>query len=180
MKVYFVRHGETEWNREGRWQGSYDIGLSEDGKKQALEASFRLENKHIDAIYSSDLKRAYETAEFISKKTGNRNIIKDTRLRERRLGKIEGKTSLEVSELLSMNIDLMDIIGKDLPVDGMEPLESQFQRARQFINDLRTSDHNVAVVVSHGVTIGIMLEIITGEDFRKRKIGNCEIIETML
>ncbi|EQB69807.1 MAG: hypothetical protein AMDU5_GPLC00001G0025 [Thermoplasmatales archaeon Gpl] len=180
MKVYFVRHGETEWNREGRWQGSFDIVLSEEGKKQALDASSQFENKPIDAIYSSDLKRAYETAQFISARTGLKNIIRDPRLRERRLGKIEGKTSLEVSQLLSMNINLLDIIGKDLPVDGMEPLKSQFDRASQFINDLRKSDHKNTVVVSHGVTIGIMIEIITGEDFRKRKIGNCEIIEVVV
>lgn len=177
MKVYFVRHGETEWNREGRWQGSFDIGLSEEGKKQALEASSKFEHKPIDTIYSSDLKRAYETALFISEKTGVKKIVRDPRLRERRLGIIEGKTSLEVSELLSMNIDILDIIGKNLPVDGMEPIESQFLRANQFINDLRKTNYNNTVVVSHGVTIGIMLEIITGKDFRKRKIGNCEIIE---
>ncbi len=180
MDVYFVRHGETEWNRSGRWQGSFDVGLSELGRSQAEEASSSFSGRQFDAIYASDLRRAWETAEIIKTKTNVKEIIKDSRLRERALGEIEGKTTDEVSHLLSMDINIMDIIGKNLSVRGMETLESQFQRVGQFIEDLKKSTFENVIVVSHGVTIGVMLEIITGKDFRKRKIDNCEIIRSKL
>ncbi|MCB1223613.1 MAG: histidine phosphatase family protein, partial [Mesotoga sp.] len=68
MYIYFVRHGETEWNNSNRWQGRSDIPLSEKGRKQAeITGTFLKEHvPSVAAIYSSDLKRAKETAEIIA------------------------------------------------------------------------------------------------------------------
>ena len=63
MNLILIRHGETDWNRIGRCQGVADIVLNENGKKQARDLAHSLRDHNIKAIYSSDLKRARETAE---------------------------------------------------------------------------------------------------------------------
>ena len=66
MKIYTVRHGQTEWNKKGLYQGKTDVPLNEEGKKQAMLVKEKLKDKKIDLIISSPLKRAKETAEIIS------------------------------------------------------------------------------------------------------------------
>ena len=90
MKLYIVRHGETDWNKNKMMQGNTDVPLNQNGINQALNISKFLEDKTIDVCYSSPLSRAYETAKLI---TNNGNIIIDKRLEERELGEFEGKNS---------------------------------------------------------------------------------------
>lgn len=71
MKIYFVRHGQTEWNLKKRIQGRADKPLNEQGKQQAIETRQNLISKDIDLIICSPLLRAVETAEIINK---DRNI----------------------------------------------------------------------------------------------------------
>lgn len=175
MEIIFLRHGETVWNRSGKWQGHTDVPLSDAGRNQAKVASEKLKGEKIDAIFSSDLTRAYETARIVAENLETDDIIIDMNLRERNLGEIEGKTTLQISQIVGMNIEIADIVGNDLPVKGLEPIEMQFNRARKFLNFINNRYEKI-LVVSHGVMIGIMLNIITGEDFRSRKIENCEII----
>jgi len=89
--VYLVRHGETEWNIEHRIQGHKDSPLTEKGRQQASMLGSNLENVHFDAVFSSDLGRARETAELI---TLSKKIAVETTLalRERSFGEHEGKT----------------------------------------------------------------------------------------
>ena len=68
--LHLVRHGETEWNRDGRIQGWADTPLSERGHEQARELAATLGERSIGAIYSSDLRRAYETAEPLAQRVG--------------------------------------------------------------------------------------------------------------
>lgn len=72
MKIYLIRHGQTDWNTEGRIQGSYDSELNENGIRQAKELGARLLESQVNfsRIYSSKQKRAYKTAEIISNITG--------------------------------------------------------------------------------------------------------------
>ena len=65
--VYLVRHGQTEWNHTKRAQGQADIDLDQRGREQALKAAFELSRMRIDAVYSSDLKRAMDTARPIAR-----------------------------------------------------------------------------------------------------------------
>ena len=76
MKIYTVRHGQTEWNKKGLYQGKTDVPLNEEGKKQAMLVKEKLKDKKIDLIISSPLKRAKETAEIIS--DGKIKIITDS------------------------------------------------------------------------------------------------------
>ena len=65
-EIYLVRHGETDWNNNGRFQGHINISLNEEGKIQAQKAYERLKTIDFDLIYSSDLERAAETARIIN------------------------------------------------------------------------------------------------------------------
>ena len=94
-QLIIVRHGETEWNLNGRIQGHLDSPLTKSGRAQAEAIASRLQAIEINALYSSDLGRAYATAQIISNKTGH-HILTDKRLRELHLGKFEGLTEGEV------------------------------------------------------------------------------------
>ena len=97
MEIYIVRHGETKWNKEKRLQGSTDILLSEAGRDLAIKTGQALMNTRIDKIYSSPLKRAYETAQLI--RNGREiELIKDDRIRELNFGSFEGKSYTELIE----------------------------------------------------------------------------------
>ena len=72
LHLILVRHGETEWNAQRRNQGQSDVPLSEFGRRQAQRVAERLAGQKIDAVYASDLKRAWETAQFIAEKSSLR------------------------------------------------------------------------------------------------------------
>lgn len=98
-RLILVRHGETEWNRQMRYQGQTDIELNETGIWQAERAADRIASEKIDAIYSSDLKRARETARIIASKHGMRQMVKETPLlREMNFGDYEGLTFDQLDE----------------------------------------------------------------------------------
>lgn len=96
--IGFIRHGSTEWNRLGKLQGQLDTDLTDDGREQARLLGLRLANETWDGIISSDLKRAKETAQIISKMSGIPIIGTDNRLRERKYGQVEGTTATEREE----------------------------------------------------------------------------------
>ena len=87
--IYIIRHGQTDWNIEHRTQGQTDIALNTNGIKQAELITEKIANSKIDSIISSDLKRAYMTAQIINKKF-NKKIETDKRLREFCFGTLEG------------------------------------------------------------------------------------------
>ena len=93
-QLLLIRHGETEWNTEGRIQGFRDIGLSERGRRQAQVLARHLQGRPLDAIYASDLSRAIETAEPLARERGAAVRI-DPRLKERGFGLFEGHTYAE-------------------------------------------------------------------------------------
>ena len=94
--LILARHGETDWNRDGIWQGHGDPPLNDLGRRQATELAGRLADVSIDALYSSDLKRAYETAEIVARAKGL-GITADPDLREMDVGSWSGLTSEEIA-----------------------------------------------------------------------------------
>jgi broad specificity phosphatase PhoE len=92
--LLLVRHGETDWNAEGRLQGHTDRPLNERGRSQAKELAERLAGEGADAIYASDLTRAKETAEIVGARLGLTVVI-DADLREKNWGSWEGLTGDE-------------------------------------------------------------------------------------
>lgn len=98
MKICLVRHGETDWNREGRWQGREDIPLNQTGIKQVTASGKALKGKGYEVIVSSPLQRAKTTGEIIAKETGISEIHIDPRLIESDLGDASGMNEQERRE----------------------------------------------------------------------------------
>ena len=96
-QVLVVRHGETDWNREGRWQGQGGPGLNDSGRAQAAQIAARLARSRIDAIYTSDLARARETAVIIGDVTGHAPVP-ERGLREVDNGDWRGLTRAQVRQ----------------------------------------------------------------------------------
>jgi broad specificity phosphatase PhoE len=92
--LLLARHGETDWNAEGRLQGHTDRPLNEHGRRQAAALAARLARERIDAVVASDLARARETAEIVAERLGLR-VTLDPDLRERDWGTWEGLTASE-------------------------------------------------------------------------------------
>ncbi|HKE76166.1 MAG TPA: histidine phosphatase family protein [Acidimicrobiales bacterium] len=93
-RILLVRHGQSEWNAEGRWQGQADPPLSDLGRRQAHEAARLL--GAVDAIFASDLQRAAQTAAIISGDLGVGPVVLDPDLRERDAGEYSGLTRDEI------------------------------------------------------------------------------------
>ncbi|MGH3045242.1 MAG: histidine phosphatase family protein [Gaiellaceae bacterium] len=95
--VYLARHGQSDWNAEGRWQGNADRPLTDLGRQQAEELAERLASVPLDAVYSSDLRRARETAESVAARQGL-EVQARTELREVDVGSWSGLSRPEVEE----------------------------------------------------------------------------------
>jgi probable phosphoglycerate mutase len=90
--VYLARHGETDWNVAGRWQGHTDVPLNDAGRTQARELAETLRVHGLGAVVASDLSRAHETARIVAVALGIEVAFIDERLRERCFGVFEGLT----------------------------------------------------------------------------------------
>ena len=95
--ILLARHGETDWNRQGRFQGQADPPLNEQGRAQAQDLARRLADVPVDAVYSSDLRRAHETALIVAEPHGV-PVVTDAGLREIDVGSWSGLTRAEVEE----------------------------------------------------------------------------------
>ena len=93
--LYLIRHGETDWNVQERFQGHTDIALNDNGRSQARQLVPVCRHHRIEAILSSDLSRALETAQIIAKQLDIK-VFQDTGLREAHLGKAQGLTYAEI------------------------------------------------------------------------------------
>ena len=93
--ILLIRHGQTDWNVAGRWQGHADLPLNETGRKQARLLSERLRQWPISAIYSSDSQRAAETAAFLGQAL-DLEPVTDHQWRERHAGEFQGLTRDEI------------------------------------------------------------------------------------
>ncbi len=155
MKLFLVRHGQTNHNRERILQGQLDTELSELGKEQAKKVSERLKDHYFTKIFSSDLQRASFTAKEIAKHHET-EIIYDERLREKKYGDFTGKKSLSV--------DWSKIPGKPCdqrPPNGESPRDHAI-RVKDFIDNLE-GEGNI-LLVSHGGTIKALLHVLLGRD----------------
>ena len=170
---YFVRHGETDWNKIGRIQGLTDIPLNDFGLSQAIEISKHLSNLPISYIYSSPLKRASMTADIISKKIGVK-VKTNPLLREVCFGDAEGKIYSELPCHIKSLFDAIFIGGSnvqhiDMRLSNAESFDEIFLRFMSFMDSVPMDEDNV-LLVTHGAFIKIVLLKFLSEDVR---IGNC-------
>lgn len=147
MNLLLIRHGQTNWNLEQRFQGQSDIPLNETGRKQAQALAERLAAENFDAIYSSDLQRAIETAHIIRKS----GFQPDARLREVNFGDWEGLTYDEIKvkhpeTLAAWENDIF----KNAPPNG-ETLEGLAVRVQSMLDELRMKHQDQRIlIVAHG------------------------------
>jgi glucosyl-3-phosphoglycerate phosphatase len=146
-RVLLWRHGRTAWNVQRRFQGQSDPPLDEVGRSQAREAAAMLAAVDPDAVYSSDLARATETAAALTALTGL-PVHRDRRLRERSLGRWEGLTRDEVAALYPDEYAAW-LAGREDCQTGSEPRSLLADRALAVLADL-TAD--VVVLVTHSAT----------------------------
>ncbi|SDF07524.1 alpha-ribazole phosphatase [Sporolituus thermophilus] len=156
-KVILVRHGQTIWNLELKYQGHTDIELTELGIRQAQLVADRLASENVAAVFASDLSRAYKTAEFIAAKHGL-SVVTVPELREIRFGAWEGLT------YDGINSQWPDIMKKlytspdDVVIPGGETFRELKARAEGAIKRIVSEHPNqTIVVVSHGGTIRTLL-----------------------
>lgn len=174
--LYLIRHGETDWNRERRVQGSIDIPLNENGMMQATKLSYRFRSLTLHAIYSSDLTRAYHTAQAIASFHPSIRVTALKELHERSYGLLEGKFLNEVT--LTHSNERNDWM--ELEQYGIEPLKEVKNRMFRCIDELvRLHDGQSIAIVSHGGAIGAFLSVISNGETGsgKIKLGNTSVCE---
>lgn len=153
---YIFRHGETDYNREKRWQGcGIDTELNENGLKQAEALIPKLKNKGLEVIYSSALKRALKTAEIVSDALAlELKVIKD--LREGSFGIGEGMRKPEVAEKFPEIFNAWYDDEKDnwdIAFPGGENKRQIQQRMFKVLENLLKTTENIIGIVSHGSSI---------------------------
>ena len=161
-RLLLVRHGETEWIETSRYQGQSDIELSPSGLRQVERLRERLASEKIDALYSSDLRRAWQTAWIIAQ--GHKvEIVPCPELREVNFGEFEGKTFEQISQ-------------RYLPVEQMwrgenlharaprgESLIELATRVAQFIPKIRKhSQEETILLVGHSGSLQVLLCLLLG------------------
>ena len=181
MKLIFVRHGQTKWNVEDRMQGHLDAELSELGLLQARRTAQALAGRQVDSIYSSDLQRAYVTAEIIAEKL-RLPVARELILREVCLGQWEGLSLAEAAERFPVEYEAYhrDPIANRPP--GAERIESVIARAREFIESVikDNSMGKTMVVVTHGGIIrgAVCCALEAGPQmYRRVKVDNASLTQ---
>jgi len=132
--LLLVRHGETDWNFDGRLQGHTDRPLSDFGRRQARQLADELADEELEAIYASDLARARETAEIVGERLGLATVL-DPDLREKDWGTWEGLTAVER--------DRVEFVG-----ESTEAHQERILRALRRIAERHPGGR--VVVVTHG------------------------------
>ncbi|RKH27577.1 histidine phosphatase family protein [Corallococcus praedator] len=152
-----LRHGETEWNAQGRLQGHLNSSLSREGLRQAEALSARLATLPFQALYCSDLDRAVQTAARIAARTGH-DVRQDARLRERGLGILEGMTRAEAQQRHPDVFSAYAAGGPDFVIPQGESTSQRLRLAVRCLEEL-SARHPQArvVVVTHGGLLSSLL-----------------------
>ena len=174
MKLYFVRHGRTEWNEEGRIQGANGDSPLLESSIQQLEALGRhLSQTHFDAAYSSDLPRAVHTAQILLKQNQHPTSLQETpALREWRLGSLEGRKIVELKALYpeEMKAFRHNLAEFHHDIFGAESVEETTQRTVNFIKSLKDKSGEAILIVGHGANLTASIRSLLGyktEELRK-------------
>ncbi len=155
-----IRHGETVWNIEQRYQGHGDSPLTETGRRQVSALGRRMKGLSFDALISSDLGRTRETAAIIADYTGHA-VALDSRLRERNYGVLEGLTVPEIKAAHPAVLDRLNTDDPDYIVPQGESHRQHYQRNIAFIEELlaRKPGAKVALVAHGGVLESIFRHV---------------------
>ena len=163
-RLFIARHGETDWNRVGRWQGNTDIPLSEVGRAQARALAETLRGRGIAAVHASDLLRASETATIIAGALGVATCGVDARLRERGFGCFEGLTREECAELFpdAWAGYLADRRSTPPGGEAHPDVAARMLAALTGIASTPRAPGEATLVISHGGAIRTFMHAVTG------------------
>jgi len=161
VKLLLVRHGETEWNKAGRFQGHTDVELNNTGRWQAERLRDRLAGQRIDVVYSSDLKRTLDTAQIVVSGRGL-TVIPCKELREINFGELEGMTFDEIRRRYPAWGDR----NAEVSIPGGESLEQLASRVKLFASWLieQHSEDETVLIVAHGALLRVLVCVLLGID----------------
>jgi phosphoserine phosphatase len=166
-EIILCRHGQTDWNVHGRYQGRTDVPLNEYGRQQARELAGRLEDRRIDVVYSSTLERAYDTALEIARPRGL-EVRRDPRLDEIDQGLWEG---MRHDEIMLHHPEKL-LAWQDHPIDLRLPegetLEEVRLRVRDALDDMMLLHQGRAIcIVAHSVSMAVVKHELQGLTLRE-------------
>jgi len=173
LRIYLARHGQTDWNLEGRTQGGIDTALNDTGRRQAQDLTARLAGIPFDAIYSSTLQRSRETADLVR---GQRQVTSLPGLGERRFGRFEGRLTSDPQTGPELERRMWS---PDDSLDGGESLNTFRDRVRTALDTIRKKHPRGSVlIVGHSYTNRMILSIVLGlsiEQMRSFEQSNDEL-----
>jgi len=173
-RVFIVRHGETDYNAQHRWQGHLDVPLNENGKQQADALATYFADQSIDLIFSSDLKRAYDTAQAIAT-AKKMDIKKEKRLREVHLGLFQGLTRTQIQEAYPQEAFNWDNDDSFVVPQGESRVQLQNRAYAAWQSLTKSKDAKTIMLVSHGGTIRMLLQKLFPEKVAYIKLKNTSI-----
>jgi broad specificity phosphatase PhoE len=157
LRIYLARHGQTDWNLEGRTQGGKDIPLNETGKQQAQQLKARLTGIPLTTVYSSTLTRSRQTAEIVH---GQTPVVSLPNLKERGFGKFEGR--LREDPETGPQLKTRQWIPDD-SLDGGESLNAWRQRVTTALDTIRRENTSGSIlIVGHDYTNRMILSVLFG------------------
>lgn len=156
-ELWLVRHGQTDWNLQRRYQGQTDPPLNATGLQQAELAGEALVGRHYAAIYSSDLQRARVTAEIIGRRLGM-EVLVDSRLREVNFGKWEGMLVADIQTRYPVEWEARQQDRLHARPPGGESVQDVAARLWPAVDELAARHpHDTLILVSHGLALATIL-----------------------
>lgn len=183
-RLILIRHGETDWNVQKRYQGKTDIPLNENGRKQARQLASFLQDRPISAIYSSPLQRAKQTAEILKGKHPH-PIIEFDHLMETGYGQFEGFTFDEVREKFADHLAIAEKLDhherlKFRFVEGHESLEETALRASSCLQNIAMRHlGEEVIIVTHGGVIRSLIFYHFKKEFSSISIKNAQAVHLL-
>jgi len=151
-----IRHGETEWNSQGRFQGHLDSALNREGLAQAEALGEYLARERFDLLLASDLGRALQTARAIARRTGH-EIVVEPRLRERRMGIFQGLTPIEAQAHYPDEYARFRSRDPDYVVPQGDSMRQLFERSVACFTELATRHAGLTLAaVTHGGVLAML------------------------
>lgn len=162
-RIIAVRHGETDWNVMARIQGHTDIALNAAGRAQAAHAARALSSEQIDAVYASDLKRAFATGAAIAEAAGA-PLHADSALRERCFGTLEGRSFAQIETDLPEQALRWRKRDPHYAPEGGESLTLLRERIAEAVTRLASRHPGGHIVlVTHGGVLDVLYRLATGQ-----------------
>ncbi|MDO4977297.1 MAG: alpha-ribazole phosphatase [Eubacteriales bacterium] len=160
MRLYLVRHGETDLNRLGCYYGRTEAILTENGVNQAREIGAFFKEMHWDKIVVSPLKRTVQTAELVTG-LGQEHFLLEDALMEQSFGLFEGKTYKQLKEDYPQELNAWNQDFSDYQIPGGESFSDVRKRVENWVKTIPSGDGNM-LIVAHKGTLGHMLAAMLG------------------